>query len=434
MSYSLDEILENIEKKVIEYRRDFHKYAESAWTEFRTASKVAAYLNDLGYEIKIAKEVIDDENRMGVPSEEILEKEFERAKRQGANLEYLDCLKGGYTGIAAILENGEGPTITFRFDMDAVEVKESESPEHTPFSENFASKNDNIMHACGHDGHTAIGLGLAEVLMKIKDEFSGTIKLIFQPAEEGVRGAKSMVEAGVVDDTDYLIGLHLGLSADSNGEIYGGTKGFLATSKFDAYFEGAPSHAGAQPELGKNAMLAAANAISNLYSISRHSQGVTRINVGRMSAGSGRNVIPANAHLVIETRGENSKLNNYIYDRAQKILKNSAEMYDVDLKVKAMGGAESGQSDTRLSQIVNNTAEKLNDFNDVNDEIADLGGSEDFTYFMKRVQENGGLATYIMLGSELEGAHHTAEFDIDESNLIRGVKLLAKSVINISNN
>ena len=432
MENEIAKIANNLEEKLIKYRRDFHKYAETGWIEFRTASKVAGYLDDLGYEVKLGKDVIDSENRMGVPSKKILEKEFERAKTQGANLEYIDQLKGGYTGVVGILENGEGPTVAFRFDMDAVEVKESQSSNHKPVQENFVSENDYAMHACGHDGHTTIGLGLAEVLMNMKDKFSGTIKLIFQPAEEGVRGAKSMVEAGVVDDVDFLIGLHLGLTANNNGEIYPGTKGFLATSKFDAFFEGAPSHAGAQPELGKNAMLAAANAITNLYSISRHSQGVTRINVGKIESGTGRNVIPANAHLVVETRGENSELNNYMYERAQNILKNSAEMYDLDLDVKAMGGAESGRSDKELVDKVKNTADKIEDIPHVNEETADLGGSEDFTYFMKRVQDNDGLVSYIMLGSELEGAHHTAEFDIDESNLVRGVKVLSNLVLDIT--
>jgi len=431
MKEKIDEIASEIEQKVINYRRDFHKYPETGWIEFRTASKVAGILAKLGYELKMGKEVISKEDRMGLPSEKIFKKEFERAKDQGADLKYIDNFEGGFTGLVGILKNGPGPTIAFRFDIDGVDVSETNNRDHQPVEEGFKSKNEGAMHACGHDGHTAIGLGLAEVLMKIKDEFSGTIKLIFQPAEEGVRGARSMAKAGVVEDVDYLIGLHLGLGVD-NSEVYAGTKGFLATSKFDAYFDGEPAHAGAQPELGNNALLAAANAVSNLYAISRHSQGVTRINVGKLNAGSGRNVIPAKAHLVIETRGETSELNNYMYNQAQKVLKNSTQMYDVDFELKSMGGAESGKSDPELQNRIKSTADKLTDFNKVYEETATLGGSEDFTYFMKDVQKNGGLTTFIILGTKLKGAHHKANFDFDERSLVKGVKLLSNLVLDLS--
>lgn len=432
MNSKINKLAAKLEDKLISYRRDFHKYPEPGWTEFRTASKVAARLNKLGYETKVGREVVAQNQRMGVPSEELLEKEYQRAKKQGADPEYLEKIKGGYTGVVGILKNGKGPTTAFRFDMDAVEVDENSSDEHRPVKKNFASENPGAMHACGHDGHTAIGLILAELLMEIKDQFSGTIKLIFQPGEEGLRGARSMAETGIVDDVDYLFGLHLGMAADSCGEIYAGTEGFLASSKFDAYFKGVPSHAGASPETGKNALLAAANAVTNLYAIPRHSKGVTRINVGKLNAGSGRNVIADKAHLVIETRGEKSELNDYMYKNAQQILKNSAEMYDVDLEVKAMGGAGSGNSDDQLITKIMEVAEKSAEFSTVN-RMTELGGSEDFTVFMQRVQANGGLVSYMVLGTELAGAHHTAEFDINEKSLLKGVKLLAALVLDINN-
>ncbi len=155
------------------------------------------------------------------------------------------------------------------------------------------------------DGHAAIGLGLAEVLVGLRDCLSGTVKLIFQPAEEGVRGAKAMVAAGVVEGVDALLGLHL-YSGWPTGRVVPGKGGFLATSKFDAYFTGAPAHAGGAPQLGRNAMLAAATAVLNLHAIPRHADGVTRINVGRLIAGQGRNVIAPTAYLAIETRGATS--------------------------------------------------------------------------------------------------------------------------------
>ncbi len=302
MTLKLEGLNNELENKIINYRRDFHKYAESGWTEFRTAAKVAETLDDLGFDLQLGQEVVDQEARMGVPDQEELAKHYQRAKDQGASQKYLKEFKGGFTGVVATLENGEGSTIGFRFDMDAVEMNESSSKEHRPVKEGFASINENAAHACGHDGHTAIGLGLAEVLMKNKSKINGKIKLIFQPAEEGVRGAKSIVASGVLNDIDYLYGLHLGLGVES-GKAHPGATGFLATSKFDAIFTGQPAHAGGNPEKGKNSLLAAATAVNNLYGIARHSQGPTRINVGQLNAGTGRNVIPDRARLVIETRG-----------------------------------------------------------------------------------------------------------------------------------
>ncbi|MGM0602686.1 MAG: amidohydrolase [Bacillota bacterium] len=423
---------EELEKKIINYRRDFHKYAETGWTEFRTASRAAAYLDKLGYDIKYGREVFEEESRMGLPGEEDLEKHYQRAIKQGAEEEYVHKMKGGFTGVVAELDNGAGPVIAFRFDMDAVDLTESNDKDHLPFKEGFASVNENAMHACGHDGHTSIGLGLAEVLMDNREKFSGRIKLIFQPAEEGVRGAKSMAESGIVDDVNYIFGLHLGLEADSGGELFPGSEGFLATSKFDAFFSGKPAHAGAQPEEGKNALLAAANAAMNLHAISRNSKGVTRINVGKMKAGSGRNVIASDAHLVIESRGASSELNNYIYDNAIRILESSAHMYDLQIEVKAMGGAESGESDEELIEAVKNAALNIKVFEKVHNEKMNLGGSEDFTYFLQRVKQRGGKGCYIALGTDLKGGHHTREFDIGEQDLIKGVKLLSALIIELS--
>lgn len=109
------------------------------------------------------------------------------------------------------------------------------------------------MHACGHDGHAAVGLGLAEVLVSIRRHLRGRIRLIFQPAEEGARGALPMSEAGAVDGVDVLFGFHIGFKAEGPGSLICGTQGFLATTKRDVLFSGVPAHAGAAPEEGKDA-------------------------------------------------------------------------------------------------------------------------------------------------------------------------------------
>lgn len=418
------DIVDSMEEKVIGYRRDFHKYAETAWTEFRTASIIARKLKDLGYKVMVGKEVINEEDRMGVPPEEILEKYYQRALKQGADPEFLEMLKGGFTAVVGILDNGEGPTIGMRFDIDAVDVNESNSPNHLPYKEGFASVNENAMHSCGHDGHGAIGLGVAEALIKTKDSLKGKVKLIFQPAEEGVRGAKSIVTSGIVDNVDYMLGGHLGIREDSSGELYCGVGGFLATSKFDAYFTGVPTHAGGSPEKGKNALMAAATATLNLNAIPRHSEGTTRINVGKLTAGTGRNVIPASAKMVLETRGVTTKLNDYMKENTMRILENSAAMYDVGLEIKSMGGAESADSDEELIQRIKKLSKEVKGFTKVTDEKISLGGSEDYSYMMKRVQEKGGKAVYMLFGSNINASHHHHEFDFNEADLKNAIKIL----------
>ena len=296
------ELAERVESSVIADRRDFHRYAEAGWTEFRTASLVARRLTDLGYQVSLGRDVLTDEERMGLPDETALEAQYQRAAAQGGDPDFLPALRGAFTGVVGVLTNGKGPTLGMRFEMDALDIPESDSTEHRPQRGGFASVNAGVMHACGHDAHTAVGLGIASVLASLQKKWHGTLKLIFQPAEEGVRGAKAMTAAGIVDDVDMLVDFHF-FSGWAAGEMTSGIDGFAATRKFDAFFYGQPSHAGGSPQAGKNALLAASTAVLNLYAIPRHSGGLTRINIGRMTAGSGRNVIPAEAHLVIETRG-----------------------------------------------------------------------------------------------------------------------------------
>lgn len=419
----------DIEEKIITYRRDFHRHAESGWTEFRTASLVAKRLADLGYEIKIGREVIKDEDRMGVPEPHILAERWQRAVEQGGDKQFLEAVKGGFTGVVGILQNGTGPTVGIRFDMDALDLTESQSVDHRPVKEGFASVNVEAMHACGHDGHTAIGLGVAEVLMALKDEFQGTVKLIFQPAEEGVRGAKSMVGAGVVDDVDYMLGHHL-QSGWQSRKVACGLSGYLATTKLDATFTGLPAHAGGGPQEGKNALLAAATAVLNLYAIPRHRDGATRINVGRLTAGTGRNIICPHAHLVIETRGATTALNDYMYQHTVRILETAAAMHECTLDIKAMGGAQSASSDDELAARVEKVARQIGEFMITPHEKA--GGSEDYTYMMTRVQQNGGLATNIGVSANLGGwGHHTTEFDLDESAFKGAIKIFILTVLDL---
>ncbi len=141
--------------------------------------------------------------------------------------------------------------------MDALDLNEQHDDSHRPHRDHFASCNAGMMHACGHDGHTAIGLGLAHVLKQYAAQLNGVIKLIFQPAEEGTRGARAMVAAGVVDDVDYFTAIHIGTGVPAGTVVCGGDN-FMATTKFDVQFSGVAAHAGGKPEDGRNALLAAA--------------------------------------------------------------------------------------------------------------------------------------------------------------------------------
>lgn len=427
----VEQFVDSLQPELVACRRDFHKHAESAWTEFRTASIIAKRLTELGYEVKLGKEVVNDADRMGLPSEQALADHLQLAAAQGAVPEYLPQLAGGFTGVVGILRAGEGPVIGMRFDIDAVDVAESQAADHRPVQEGFASVNPNVMHSCGHDGHASIGLGVAAALMQIKDELQGTIKLVFQPAEEGVRGAKSVVGSGILDDVQYMIGSHLS-SGVATGTVTCGREGFLATTKFDAIIHGGPAHAGGTPEGGHNALLAAATAVLNLYAIPRHSKGATRINVGRLNAGTGRNVIPDRAHLAIETRGLTSALNDHMYNYAMRILDNATAMHGCTFEVKHMGAARSGESSGELVDRLRQVARRISDFTSVVEGNREGGGSEDYTYMMERVQQNGGQATFVSIGADINQAgHHTFEFDFDETALKGAVKLFVLSALDI---
>ena len=414
---------QEMQKELAAFRRDIHRHAETGWTEFRTASIVAKNLEELGYEVLVGEEVIEESAMMGVPTEDVLDKHMEWAREQGAPAKYLDRMKGGKTGVMGILKTGKpGPVVALRIEMDANDLNESKEESHRPFKEGFSSVNALAMHACGHDGHVSIGVGIAKLLMKFRDQLAGTIKIIFQPAEEGVRGAASMVAKGIVDDVDYMLGLHLGFSANKIGQLICGTCGLLATSKFDAIFKGVPAHAGARPEEGKSALLAAAAATMSMQGIYRHSKGASRINIGVLQAGTGRNVVPDHAFMKIETRGATSEIDSFVKKEAVRMINASAAMYDVQVSIKEMGGAISAESDPEMIALTKEIALDLGTFNEIRD-IENLGFSEDYSYFMERVQKNGGKANYFMIGTVIAAGHHDSRFDFDEEILANGLAL-----------
>ena len=417
--------------KMRERRRDFHKYAETGWTEFRTGAIVADTLFSLGYDVLTGDQVFDEATMMGLPDAATLAKHQERAISEGANPKWVEKMTGGKTGVVGILEGAKpGPIVAFRFDMDANDLTESQDADHRPVVEGFVSIHPGASHSCGHDGHTAIGLAVAEILAAHRHELAGTIKLIFQPAEEGVRGAKSMMIAGVVDDVDYFVGAHLGFMVKENQAFSSQVSGFLATTKLDANFKGRPAHAGGAPEEGRNALLAAATAALNLHGIARHSGGATRMNVGQLIAGSGRNVVPAEAVLKLETRGGTTELDEYMAKRARQIILAAAQMHECEVEILPMGGAACSVNHPELAKTLEEVAKTSGIFKNIVGGC-DLGGSEDCAYFIERVNNRGGQAAYVAIGSEIAAGHHDGRFDFEENSMENGVAMFSLTALTL---
>lgn len=416
-------------EELIKLRRDFHQYPETGWLEYRTSSIIATYLDRLGYEVYVGEDVCLSSSRMGVPSDEILKRNEERAIKQGADPKWIEQMKGGHTGVVGVFKSQlPGPTIALRFDIDALDIQESLSERHLPNKEGFRSKHDDKMHACGHDGHIAIGLGVAQQIMENTEKICGEIRLIFQPAEEGCRGAKAVVDKGWLDNVDYFYGGHIAFQSFTLGEVVAGVGGFLATSKIDVEYFGKAAHAGNNPEKGKNALLAAATASLHLHSIPRNSKGKTRINVGKLTAGTGRNIIPNKAEISIETRGQTTELNEYMAKHAIRIIESAAKTYDVKSKWEIVGHASEEDSNEELVDYIIQEVKNVCGVHTVIP-YKDMNASEDVVFMMKRVHEQGGKAAYLLFGSPLAAEHHQPEFDYDEQVLQIGVNVLLQLIL-----
>lgn len=408
---------------VVQIRRDLHRHPELAFLEYRTAAKAAGLLAGLGWQVKAGPEVMDASAMLNPPDAETVRTAQAQALAEGAPAEWIARMPGGQTAVVAELSRGEGPTIAFRFDMDALPVAETEASTHRPNQGGYRSTHPGVMHACGHDGHTAIGLALAARLAQPATRWRGRIKLIFQPAEEGGRGAQPLVAAGVLDDVDHLFVGHLGCLLPS-GQVAPVATDFLYSSKIDATFTGQGAHAAMGPQEGRNALLAGAAAALGLHGITRYAEAVTFVNVGVMRAGSGRNVVADRCHLMLEVRGSTEEALAFMRRRAREVLDGAAAMQGVSVTVEDMGGTIGFAPSEAAAATVAEIAAGVEGITQVVPSWP-IGGGDDATYLIKRVQDRGGSATYFMLGSDLAGIHHAADFDFDEASLRQGVDLLA---------
>jgi aminobenzoyl-glutamate utilization protein A len=415
--------------RLVALRRDLHRKPEPAWREFWTTARIVEELESVGVdELHVGPDAIDPDLRMAVPDDEGIEEWYERALDAGADESVLERLRGGNTGVVAVLRRGERPTVGLRVDIDALPQRESEDSEHVPASEGFRSEHEGNMHACGHDAHATLGIGVIEAVKE--SDFGGTLKVFFQPAEEVIGGGEALAKSGHLDDVDHLFSAHVGLDHPT-GEVVAGIDGFLAVTHVRADFHGHPGHAGARPEEGRNAVQAMAAAVQGLYGIPRHSEGATRVNAGHVGGGTASNIIPEHAFAEIEVRGATTELRDYMLDRAMDVLEGATEMHGCDLETRIEGAAPSATSDESLVDLVAEVASGVAGVESVVRRDT-LGGSEDATYLMQYVQDRGGDATYVGIGTDHPGGHHTSTFDVDEDSLEIGVDVLTGSILAVA--
>ena len=471
------------ERRTVVYRRLFHKYPEPGWLTFFATIFIAEHLEKAGFKVLVGREILKDEKRMDPPTEEETALWEQRAVKLAIEQGIAEDKVATWitrmdhrTGIVAILDTKrEGKTKAFRFDMDALTVAESMDVDRVPVKEQFVSQYQGVCHACGHDGHMALGLTFAEYLAEqvkqkqhgnlehcvenqvkqhgrsidcvdrtsageaisngnvskfnetiadlsgsVAGKICGRYMFIFQPAEEGVRGAFAFRHQWNFGKIDELYCCHIGFAPEDT--FVAGAKGFLATSKFDVTFTGKSAHAGLAPERGRNDLRGAGKGNMDMQVFPRPKTGITRLNVGKMEAGEARNTIPAHAKMIVETRGETGELNTYMKEQALSCIERAAKEYGVTYEVQFQGESVSAASDEALSQKVLAVAKSTGCFLDYM-LTKDFGASDDGAVFMDMVEQQSGKAVYMLLGTRIRGLHHESVFDFDESVLDKGFTL-----------
>lgn len=370
-------------------RRDFHQHPELGFQEVRTARIVNQELQNLGLEVNT-----------GIAE----------------------------TGVVALIEGSEpGPVVLARFDMDALPIQEDTGAE-------YASQTPGIMHACGHDGHTAIGLTVAKMLCERRDNLRGTVKLVFQPAEEGLGGAKCMVSEGVLQNPipNYSLALHL-WNEKPVGWI-GVTSGpaMAASETFHVTLTGKGGH-GAAPHLSIDPLFAAAQIVSALQSIvSRNVPPIDTavVSVTAIKSGTTFNVIPQTAEFQGTIRTFNPTVRSMVISRFQEIVDNMALALNctAEINVESITPAvvNNPELTTRVQKVVENILPQA-----TLDTTERTMGSEDMAFMMDEIP-----GCYFFIGSSnsekgLDAKHHHPQFDFDESALTTGAALMTAAIIDL---
>ncbi len=396
---------EELESKVIEWRRDFHQNPELSNREVETAKKIAKHLKDLGLEVteNVAK-----------------------------------------TGVVAVLKGDKkGKTVALRADIDALPVTErADVPFKSIVKTTFLDTEVGVSHACGHDTHTAILMGVAEILSKHKDKINGTVKFIFQPAEEGPPpgeegGAKLMIKEGVLKnpDVDAIFGLHINSGTEVGKIRYkpGGT--MAAVERFVINVKGKQTH-GSAPWTGVDPILISAKIIDGLQTIiSRESPLVNEaavITVGKITSGVRFNIIPETAELIGTVRTLDPKMRELIIRRMSEMVPSIAKTYGGKATIEFQNNTSITYNDPELVKQMLPTIQGIAGKENVILAKATTGG-EDFSYFQEVVP-----GFYFFLGgkspnTEKAAAHHTPDFFIDESGLLLGVKVMSQLTLDYLN-
>jgi amidohydrolase len=389
----------SLESKVIAWRRDFHQNPELGNREFKTAQKIADHLRSLGIEVQtnVAK-----------------------------------------TGVVGILKGGKsGPVVALRADMDALPVKERVNiPFASKAESEYNGQKVNVMHACGHDSHVAMLMGTAEILASIKNELKGTVKFIFQPAEEGPPegeegGAELMVKEGVLENpkVDVIFGLHINAQTEV-GKIKYRPRGTMAASDwFTIKVLGKQAH-GASPWQSIDPIVTASQIIMGLQTIvSRNvklTESVAVVTVGQINAGVRSNIIPEELIMNGTIRTLDKNTQELIHKRVKQIASNIAESAGATAEVSISGKTLITYNDPFLTEQMLPTLQETAGKDNVSLTPA-VTGAEDFSYFQAKVP---GL--YFFLGGMPKGklesetaSHHTPDFYIDEGSFVLGMKVMA---------
>jgi amidohydrolase len=383
MDYNADAL--EIEDQLVKLRRDLHMHPELGFQEQRTSGLVADYLARLGYRV------------------------------------YTNIAK---TGVIGMLEGSRpGRTVMLRFDMDALPIQEENDVE-------YASQTPGVMHACGHDGHVTIGLGTATLLARYRDQFPGTVKLIFQPAEEGMNGAEVMVKEGALDDYGprpaAAFGLHLwNPSPVGQAELTAGAT-MAAADRWSLKVTGRGGH-GALPHQTNDPVVASAQIISALQTIVSRNvdpQATAVVTVGTVHGGTAFNIIPGEIELTGTIRTFEADVREMILARVESLCQGVAAGMgvEVDLQVKPLTPAVI--NDPAATQLMRQVAAEVLGEENVLSGFRTMG-SEDMAFFLQEVP-----GSFLFLGSAneergLNHPHHNPRFDFDERALPLGVAIMA---------
>ncbi|HYK76197.1 MAG TPA: amidohydrolase [Daejeonella sp.] len=392
---------DKIEPKVIAWRRDFHEHPELGNHETRTADIVARHLKALGIEVKT-----------GVAK----------------------------TGVIGLLKGGKpGPVVALRADMDGLPVTERVNlPFASKVKSTFNGQEVGVMHACGHDSHVAILMGVAEILASVKNDLAGTVKFIFQPAEEGPPfgeegGAELMIKEGVMQNppVDVVFGLHINSQTEVGKIAYrpGGT--MASVNDMQIIVKGKQAH-GAYPWSSVDPIVVSAQIINNLQTIVSRNLDVTQnagvVTIGSIHGGNRSNIIPEQVEMMGTLRALSPEDEKMIVERVKQVATKTAESAGAVAEVKIPFSVRYPvtYNDLALTEKMLPSLRKTAGAGNVLLKPA-VTGAEDFSFFQEKVP---GL--YISLGGMPKGqdplkapSHHTPDFYIDESGFVLGVKALA---------